>query len=173
MICPSHGIIWKDDPAQIVKKYLEWCDNYSENQISILYDTMWNSTRKMAEYIAKGIQEKDKNVIVKLCNLTKDDKNDVLTEVFKSKLILIGSPTINNGYSYASSGILEMIKGLKFKGKKAASFGSYGWSGEAVKLINVELTEAGFELVNEGLKLAWNPDETQKEQAIEFGRSLI
>jgi len=65
-----------------------------------------------------------------------------------------------------------MMKGLKFKNKKAASFGSYGWSGEAVKLINTELTKAGFELVNEGLKLTWNPDETQREEAIEFGRNI-
>ena len=125
IICPSHGIIWRDNPAQIIEKYMEWCNNYSGNQISILYDTMWNSTRKMAEYITKGIQEKDKEVIVKLFNLAKDDKNDILTEVFKSKIILVGSPTINNGYSYATSGILEMMKGLKFKNKKAASFGSY------------------------------------------------
>jgi len=172
MICPAHGIIWRDSPAQIVKKYLEWCDDYSENQITVLYDTMWNSTRKIAEYIAKGIEENDKDVTVKIMNLTKDDKNDVLTEVFKSKLILVGSPTINNGYSYATSGILEMIKGLKFKGKKAAAFGSCGWSGEAVKLINAELAAAGFELVNEGLKLTWNPDDVQKEEAIQFGKAL-
>ena len=47
-----------------------------------------------------------------------------------------------------------------------------GWSGEAVKLINDQLEKAGFELLNEGLKLTWNPDKTQKEQAIEFGRTL-
>jgi len=173
MICPSHGIIWRDNPTQIVEKYLEWCNDYSENQVTILYDTMWDSTRKMAELISKGIEEKDKNITIKIMNISREDKNDILTEVFKSKVILIGCPTINNGYSYAASGILEMIKGLKFKGKKAAAFGSYGWSGEAVKLINAELTEAGFELINEGLKLTWNPDETQKEQAVEFGKNLV
>ena len=59
MICPSHGLIWRENPTQIVEKYLEWANNYQENQITIVYDTMWNSTRKMAEAIAKGIEKKD------------------------------------------------------------------------------------------------------------------
>lgn len=94
---------------------------------------MWNDTKKMAELIAKGIQNKDKQVTVKLMNTAKDDKTEVLTEVFKSKMILVGSPTVNNGYLHSIAGILEMIKGMKLKNKKVAAFGSYGWSGEAVK----------------------------------------
>ena len=57
MICPSHGVIWKKNPAQIVEKYLEWANDYQENQVTIVYDTMWNSTRKMAEAIARGIEQ--------------------------------------------------------------------------------------------------------------------
>ena len=83
MICPSHGLIWRKNPEQILTKYLEWADNYNENQITILYDTMWNSTRKMAEAIAYGIENVDKNVTVKLINTSKEDKTSVLTEVFK------------------------------------------------------------------------------------------
>lgn len=173
MICPSHGIVWRENPMQIIQKYIEWSNEYAENQVVILYDTMWNSTRKMAEYIAQGIEETNKDTIVKLMNITKDDKNDVLAEVFKSKLILVGSPTINNGYSYATAGILEMIKGLKLKNKKATSFGSYGWSGESVKQVNEHLKEAGFEVIHEGLKILWNPDEEQKQECIEFGKKII
>ena len=121
MICPSHGLIWRKDPIQIVNKYLEWADSYKENQITIVYDTMWNSTRKMAELIAKGIKNVDKDVQVKLMNTSKDDKTKVLTEVFKSKAILVGSPTVNNGYLHSIAGILEMIKGMKLKGKKGCS----------------------------------------------------
>ncbi len=98
LICPSHGIIWRENPTQIVEKYLQWADNYQENQITLLYDTMWQSTRIMAEEIAKGIQDVDKTVTVKLYNLSHSDKNDVITEVFKSKAILVGSSTVNNGY---------------------------------------------------------------------------
>lgn len=172
MICPSHGLIWRKEPKQIIDKYLKWADNYKEEQITIIYDTMWNSTKKMAEEIAKGIRNIDKNVQIKLMNTSKDDKTDIVTEVFKSKMIVVGSPTVNNGYLYSIAGILEMIKGLKLKGKKATAFGSYGWSGEATKLILEELSKAGFETVNDGIKMMWTPDEKMKNECIKFGENL-
>ncbi len=173
MICPSHGVIWKSHPTQIVEKYLEWAKDYQENQITIIYDTMWNSTRKMAEAIASGIEAADSSVKIKLMNASKEDKNDVITEVFKSKLILMGAPTVNNGYLYSLGGLLEMMKGLKFKNKKAATFGSYGWSGEAVKLLSDHLKDAGFTVVNEGLRKLWVPDESGLEDCILFGSQII
>lgn len=172
MICTSHGVIWKENPMQIVEKYLQWADHYQENQITILYDTMWNATRQMAEAIARGIQQVNKDITIKLYHIGKEDKNDVLTEVFKSKAILVGCPTINNGYSYATAGILEMLKGLKLKKKKAAAFGSFGWSGEAVKLITENLRQAGFEIIEEGLRITWKPDEEGEKQAILFGEAI-
>ena len=164
MICPSHGIIWRDNPLQIVNKYMDWAKNYQENQIAIVYDTMWNGTRRMAEAIAEGIKSKDKDVDIKLFNCAKRDKNDIITEVFKSKMILVGSSTINSGILTATAGILEMIKGMKFTNKKAAAFGSYGWSGEAVKIITEQLKEAKFEVVNDGIRELWNPDEEALER---------
>lgn len=172
MICPSHGIIWRDNPLQIVNKYMEWAKSYKENQITIIYDTMWNGTRRMAEAIAEGIKSKDKDVEVKLFNCAKRDKNDIITEVFKSKMILVGSSTINNGILSAVAGILEMIKGLKFTNKKAAAFGSYGWSGEHLKILTEELKESKFEVVSEGIRELWNPDEEALKRCREFGESL-
>ena len=173
MICTSHGIIWRDNPGQIVEKYLEWADDYQEDQITLIYDTMWNATRTMAEQIAQGIREADPRVVVKLFNLAKSDKNDVITEVFKSKGVLVGSSTINRGILVSVAGILEEIKGLKFKKKKGAAFGSYGWSGEANKIINKELGQAGFDLVDpDGLKLLWNPDDDGRKACQDFGRAF-
>jgi flavorubredoxin len=173
MICPSHGIIWRDNPLQIVNKYMDWAKSYQENQIAIVYDTMWNGTRRMAEAIAEGIKSKDKDVDIKLFNCAKRDKNDIITEVFKSKMILVGSSTINSGILTATAGILEMIKGMKFTNKKAAAFGSYGWSGEAVKIITEQLKEAKFDVVNDGIRELWNPDEEALERCREFGRNLV
>lgn len=172
MICPSHGIIWKDNPKQIIDKYIDWCNEYKENQITIIYDTMWQSTRKMAESISDGIQKEDKDVTVKLFNASQIDKNDILTEIFQSKAILVGSPTINNGYSYAIAGILEMARGIKYKGKKAAAFGSYGWNGDAPKMITAHLQEAGFEIVNDGIKKQWVPDVKDLDDCTEYGKEF-
>ena len=172
MICPSHGVMWKKNPQQIIDKYLEWSQGYQENQITLVYDTMWNATRKMAESIAEGILEADKEVTVKLFNAAKEDKNDILTELFHSKAVLVGSPTINYGFSYAIAGILEMTRGLKLKNKKAAAFGSYGWSGDAPKMISEHLVEAGFELVNDGIKMLWVPDEAALAACREYGKDF-
>ncbi len=169
IICTSHGVIWRENPGQIVEKYLEWANDYQENQITIIYETMWNGTRMMAEKIAYGIKEADKEVNVKLFNLAKTDKNDVITEVFKSKAILVGSPTINRGILVSVAGILEEIKGLKFKNKKAAAFGCYGWSGESVKIISGILEESGFDIIDEGMRVMWNPDDEAIAKCVEFG----
>jgi flavorubredoxin len=172
MICPGHGIMWRDNPVQIITKYLEWASNYQENQITIIYDTMWDGTRRMAESIAEGIKKDNKDISIKIFNSSKYDKNDIISEVFKSKSILVGSSTINNGILSSSASILELIKGLKFKNKKAAAFGSYGWSGESVKIITEELTKAGFEMINNGIKELWNPDDDAIERCIGFGREI-
>ncbi len=173
IIATSHGVIWRDNPTQIVKKYLEWCNNYQENQITLIYDTMWDGTRIMAENIALGIKEKDEKVNVKLYNLSKSDKNDVITEVFKSKMILVGSPTVGQGITSTTAGFLEEIEGLKFKNKKAAAFGCYGWSGESVAKILGWLKKSGFDVLNEGIKCLWNPDESSKESCRKFGKELL
>lgn len=173
MICPSHGIIWRENPIQIVNKYLEWASDYQENQITIVYDSMWNATRRMAECIAEGITSNNKDVTVKIINSAKSDKNDIVVETFKSKIVLIGSSTINNGILSSTASILEMIKGFKFKNKKGAAFGSYGWSGEAVKLMTEELEKAGIETINTGIRELWNPDEDALNRCREFGKSII
>jgi flavorubredoxin len=172
MICPSHGVIWRKDPLQIVNQYVQWANAYAENQISIIYDTMWDGTRRMAEAISRGITEVDKAVAVKLFNVARSDKNDVITEIFKSKAIMVGSPTINQGILSASAAILEEIKGLKFKNKKAAAFGCYGWSGEAVKIISDKLKEGGFQLLNDGIREKWNPNTESVDNCISFGKDL-
>lgn len=173
LVAPSHGIIWRENIGLIMDLYAKWANNYQEDQITLIYDTMWQSTRKMAEAIAEGIQQASPNTTIKILNAVKNDKNDILVEVFKSKAILVGSPTINNGFSYAIAGILEMIKGLKFKNKKAASFGSYGWSGEAAKQIKEFLEESKFAIVNDGIRVNWAPDQETIEQLREYGRKFV
>jgi len=173
LVAPSHGIIWRENIGLIMDLYAKWANNYQEDQITLIYDTMWQSTRKMAEAIAEGIHQASPNTTIKILNAVKNDKNDILVEVFKSKAILVGSPTINNGFSYAIAGILEMIKGLKFKNKKAASFGSYGWSGEAAKQIKEFLEESKFAIVNDDIRVNWAPDQETIEQLREYGRKFV
>lgn len=172
LIATSHGVLWRDNPTQIVEKYLEWADAYQENQITIIYDTMWNGTKRMAEYISEGIKKVDKDATVKMYNAAHTDKNDMITQLFKSKAVLFGSPTVNKGIMHASGGLLDMIRGLGFKSKKAAAFGAYGWSGESIKIIEEKLNDAKFEVVQEGLRALWMPDEDAEKACVEFGENF-
>lgn len=172
MICPSHGIIWRDNPLQIVTQYMTWAKDYQENQVTIMYDSMWNATKKMAEAIAAGVKSANPEISIKLFNIAKADKNDVVTEVFKSKAILLGSSTINKGILHSVAGMLEEMKGLSFKNKKAAAFGSYGWSGESVQIITEGLKEAGFEVIDNGVKALWNPDQEGIDKCFDLGKKF-
>ena len=172
IIATSHGVIWRDNPMQIVEKYAQWANDYRENQISIIYDTMWNGTKLLAEKIAEGIKSVDTDVVVKIYNISKCDYNDLISEVFKSKTVVMGSPTINNSILHSVAGFIYLIKELKFKGKKAAAFGCYGWSGESVKIITQLMAEAGFEVMEDSFKNQWNPDVDAQKAAVEFGKNI-
>lgn len=173
MIFPDHGVLWREDPLQVVKAYSALAADYQENQISVLYDTMWNGTRRMAEAIAEGILAADPEVTVKVINTGRSDKNDTITEVFKSKAVLVGSPTVNRGFLSSLAGLLEEITGLAMKNKKAAAFGAYGWSGEAAKVLSKKLEEAGFDVVQDGLRELWYPDQTAVDRCVEFGKDFV
>lgn len=172
IIATSHGVVWRDNPMQIVEKYSQWANDYQENQITIVYDTMWNGTKKLAEKIAEGIALADSDVVVKLYNIAKNDDNDVITEIFKSKAVIMGSPTIGNNILHSMAGFIHLIKIMKFKNKKAAAFGCYGWSGESVKILNGLMKDAGFEVISEGYRNQWNPDVDAESEAIEYGKKL-
>ncbi len=172
MIATSHGVIWRDNPMQIVEKYSQWADNYRENQITIVYDTMWGGTKRLAERIAEGIRLGDPDVVIKLFNLPKSDENDIITEIFKSKTVVLGSPTVGNSVLHSMAGLAHLMKQMKFKDKNAAAFGCYGWSGESVKVLNGLLKDAGFELIDEGFKNLWNADGEKQLEAIEYGKII-
>ncbi len=173
MICPSHGACWRGaDVPKAIERYTAWATNYKENRISVVYDTIWGGTRTMAEEIAKGIRLADPQVIVNVMNLAKSDKNDVATEVFRSKALLVGSPSHNKCALSSVGAFLEEMRGLAFKGKKAAAFGCYGWSGEAQKRLNDTLKDIGFEVVDEGIKNLWEPDGAAIAACIQYGQEF-
>ena len=155
MIAPSHGAIWRENPMQIVEKYGQWAQDYQEDQVTIAFDTMWEGTTKIAYSIAEEIHRQSPDTVVKVFNISKSDKNEVMTEVFKSKALAVGSPTVANSILSPVAGWLEFLKQLKFKKKKAAAFGCYGWSGESVKVLQESLKAAGFNVIPENIRAEW------------------
>jgi flavorubredoxin len=170
MICPDHGVIWRKDPGKIVKAYLDWCRQEPEKKAVVIYDTMWHSTEKMAEAINAGIMAE--GVPSKPMNLRAWHRSEVMTEVFDARAVAVGSPTLNNGLFPTVADFLCYMKGLKPKNKIGAAFGSYGWSGEAVKQIENELAEMKIELAQPGLRTQFVPEKSTLDACHEFGRKI-
>ncbi len=170
MIAPSHGVIWRDNPLQIVTSYQKWAQQEPEQSAVILYDTMWEGTRTMAYAIAEGLAEK--GIPHKLFHMAVSDRNDIITEIFKSRAIILGSPTLNKGLLPTMMPILEDIRGLSFQNKIGAAFGTYGWSGESVGIIEEHLNHSNIPLAAEGVKAKWQPDEDALHACRELGKNM-
>ncbi len=174
MICTSHGACWRGaDVPKAIARYAAWANAYQENRIAIVYDTIWGGTRIMADEIAKGMRLADPAVVINVMNLASSDKNDVATEIFRCKAIMVGSPSHNKCALSSVGAFLEEMRGLAFKGKKASAFGCYGWSGEAQKRLQHSLAEIGFEVVDEGITHLWEPDEAAILKCQEYGKAFV
>lgn len=173
IIAPSHGVIWRENPLQIVEKYAKWSDSYKEDQITIVYDTMWEATASMAHLLAEEIHQLSPDTVVKIFNCAKEDKNEIMTEVFKSKALAVGSPTVGRDVLSSVAGWLHFLKALNFKDKIGAAFGTYGWSGESAKVIKESLEDAGFETIDTTAKVKWTMEEKDEEAIKKLAEDLI
>ena len=170
MICPDHGIIWRRDPSKIVQAYLKWCAQEPQQKAVVVYDTMWHSTERMAEAITAGIAAE--GVVAVPRNLRAYHRSEVMTDIFDARAVVVGSPTLNNGLFPTVADFLCYMRGLKPRNKIGAAFGSYGWSGEAVKLIENELREMKIEPVEPGLRVQFVPEPSVVDACREFGRKI-
>jgi len=170
MIAPSHGVIWRQNPMQIVDKYASWAKNETLPKVVLAYETMWGATEKMARKIVEGIEKE--GMSVKLFDITASDRTEVIKEMLDAKGFIFGSSTHDNGMLTTIAGFLDFIKGLKPKNRSAAVFGSYGWAGGAVRQIEGIIKETGLDLAQEGLQVKYMPDKNDLAACIEFGRSF-
>jgi len=156
IICPSHGICWRKDISVILEKYTKWsAGEIEENSVIIIYDTMWESTEKIAIALYQEIEYR--GISVKRFNLTYSDYSDVITEAMKAKAILVGSPTLNMGLFPTVAEYLCYQKGLKPMNKIGLAFGSYGWSKGAVKEIIEQLKATRIDVLDESIEIKFVP----------------
>jgi len=170
MIAPDHGVIWRGNPGKIIDAYSRWCVHEGKGNALIIYDTMWHSTEMMAHAVADGLQ--DKGISYKLLNLQVNHRSDVMSDVLEASAIILGCPTLNNGLLPRMAGFLMYMRGLRPTNKIGAAFGSYGWSGEAVKLMNKSMLEMKFNMVHEGLKVQYVPEHTHLKECVELGKTV-
>lgn len=168
-IAPSHGLIWRKEPMEIVKKYLSWAKNEVKQKAVIVYETMWGATEKMARSIAQGVIEAGTQV--KLFDINNSDRTEVIKEMLDSKIFILGSSTHDNSMLPSMAGFLEFLRGLAPKNRIACAFGSFGWAGGAVRDIEKIIAASGVYLCQPGLGIKYAPDENELKDCFSFGRN--
>ena len=170
MLAPDHGVIWRSNPGKIIEAYTRWCNHQGNGRALVIYDTMWDSTKKMARAVAEGLHEQ--GVEYTLLDLAVNHRSDVMTEVLEASAIVLGSSTLNNGMLPRMADFLMYMRGLRPTNKVGAAFGSYGWSGEAVKMMNETLKEMNIVVCHEGIRTQYVPEHAQLGQCVELGRTV-
>jgi len=144
IIAPAHGVCWRQNPTQIVEKYVQWATGEPQKSAVIIFDTIWGGTEKMARAIAEGLE--DEGVSYRMFNAGAADLADTMTDLLSCRALVVGCPTRNNKLLPTLALYMEEISGLRFKNKIGMAFGTYGWSGEAVRQVEEALTSMGMEL---------------------------
>ena len=168
MICPGHGPIlrsgWKakmDRSAKLATQYLE--DTRKDNRVLVAYVSAYGYTREMAVQLAEGLK-KTGNITADLLDIETILLGDLEEHVVRADGIIIGSPTINQNTLLPVYKLFSVINPIRDKGKPAAAFGSFGWSGEAVKLIEENLKNLKLNVVAEGMSARFYPNSEESDQ---------
>ncbi len=169
-ICPSHGVIFRQDPNRILQAYQNWSQESRQAKVVIAYDTMWESTARMANAIAAGVAAS--GVEYQLFRISKTDRNDLIAAIQSARAVAIGSPTTNRGMLATVAPLLDDLAGLKPAGKTAIAFGSEGWGGGSVAAINHYLQRIGWSLLGDGVSMRWNPKEAEIANLVKVGHEL-
>jgi len=175
-VCPGHGPIlrsgWKDkieSSSKKANKYLE--ETHRDNRVLVAYVSAYGYTREMAALIAEGLK-KDSDTTVDVVDIENMLLGDLEEHVVRADGIIVGSPTINQNTLLPVYKLFSVINPIRDKGKPAAAFGSFGWSGEAVKLIEDHLRNLKLNVTCEGEKARFLPNSEESDRLIKFGEAF-
>jgi flavorubredoxin len=172
MICNLHGPIMRNNPQKYIDKYTKWSTKdaklHGKKIVSIFYVTSYKNTKNMAQSIYDGIESND-NLIANIYDLTALDEQNMITILEESTGIIIGSPTINGDVPKPVWNLLSCMMLLEKKGKFGGCFGSYGWSGEAVDMMNGRLKNLKFRVPLAPMKIKLIPTKEELMDCFDFG----
>jgi flavorubredoxin len=170
LIAPSHGVIWRRHIGEIVAAYQSWMTCKAARKVLIVYASMWNSTRQMAQAIADGAQELD--VGVRLMDVDTLHDTEVVAEALDCACLALGSPTLNMGIMPRMAATLTYLRGLRPPGKFGLVFGSYGWASRGMDELAQYQQQMQVTPVCEPIACRFRPDAAMLETCREAGRAL-
>ncbi len=170
-LAPDHGPVWTGEGiGWVLEMYRVIAAQENKRKAVVIYDTMWHSTEAMANSLADGIISG--GVACDVLSLSSSDRSYAMTKLLEAGIVAVGSPTINNQMFPTVADFLAYMKGLRPKNLIGAAFGSFGWSGEAAKLVAAELAAAKVELPFEPLRVKYVPTAENLAECFKLGESL-
>ena len=173
MLCPSHGPIRRTDPRAVIDSYRRWSalpPEQTNPRALMLTLSSHGNTHNMAAAVREELERQNFNVVVlRMCEMRDSDLRD---ELELADLILVGTATINRDAPPQAWHALSLFSLVTPKAKVAAAFGSFGWSGEAVKLVEERLKGLRFKLPVPALTLRFAPTEDNLRECREFASQL-
>jgi NADH oxidase (H2O-forming) len=175
MICPGHGAILRKN----WRKYVDLTEQYARKALNepkpntalIMYVSAYKNTGIIAEKIGEGIRQAG-NIEVDICDIENLDLATIEQKIIHSSSIILGCPTFNQNILLPVYQVFALINPIRDRGKLAAAFGSYGWSGEGIKLISSNLANLKLRLIDEGLQVKFTPHDETLEKCISYGRNF-
>jgi flavorubredoxin len=179
MVCPSHGPILRENVNNYINFYMEQAERFNIRKDSvkavIIYASAYGNTRSLGEAINKGIQ--DAGVDTKIFDAANADMNELINELEISKGIVVGSPTINAKAPKPIFDIFGNLVVLNVAGRLAGVFGSYGWSGEGIRICEDIVKTLRMRIPLPSFKVKMTPSEDELKDAYkwgyEFGISIL
>ena len=176
-ICTGHGPILRYDWIKYVNLAKKMSTDYmniilnAQNRVLLTYVSAYGYTKEMAYRISEGLRESGQ-IEVDLVDIENISPSEMEEKLIKSDALIIGSPTFNQNTLLPVYKLFSVINPIRDKGKLAAAFGSYGWSGEAVKIIEDHLKNLKLDVSINGLSEKFYPNNDKNDRLIEFGRAF-
>lgn len=173
MIAPAHGVIWTEHIPDILERYGHWTKNERVEKCAVIYDTMWDSTEKMAKAICEAFVQEE--VDCRYFDLKYTHESDILSYILDCKYVCVGSSTLNMQMMPNVAKFLTYFRGLSPRNdtRVGLAFGSYGWAPVAQKQVQQVLADTGFQLPLDPVSLNWRPDQAFLDDLQEKVRSMV
>ena len=173
MVGPSHGPVFRKTADLYIEKYKDWTADRSEgrNQVAIFYASSYGNTLKIAERVAENLNRA--GFLTLMNDVTVVEKAKARELIEESKAVLIGTPTFNGDAVEPVWEFVNLFSTVDTKGKKAAAFGSYGWSGEATKLVSERLAGMKLKVLPEPFRAKLIPSEEELAEVDRFSGELV
>ena len=176
MVCTSHGPVLKNNYKKAIDLYREWSVvAQHEKTATVFYVSAYGYTKEMAETLEKAMN--DNGVKTKSYDIIEHSYPELIEKVEQSSALLFGSPTINRDALKPVWDILSMIDAISNRGKPTLIFGSYGWSGEACKLLVERANGLSLKVFEKTPKVIFKPTEKDLDElrqiASEFTKTIL